>query len=166
MGIVCYGNIVRSQLLGIYIAAFLKKRGNKDIKVYSAGTAPDNEFPDTPIRIKEVEDKLKEKGISAKPKRTSWSPAVAKRLRASDVILVADQAIKEEVSEKLKDCSPSSVYTFYEFIGEGEIGLEDTYDYENKIQDMEKIEEAFTEIERIAKKAVGKLLYRKNHNRI
>jgi len=158
ISVVCYGNIARSQILGIYLNEFLKIAGFNDIEVYSAGTAPYETYPETPRLIKEVEDKLREIGINAKPERTPWSDEVRKKLELSDIILVADEERKKEVIERLDDNIPKySIYTFYEFIDEGEKDFEDTYDYEKRCQDPLKFERSFNELGRIARKIVVKL---------
>ncbi|MCK5282794.1 MAG: hypothetical protein KAK00_05275 [Nanoarchaeota archaeon] len=38
IGVVCFGNIARSQILGIYLRKYLSDKGSR-IRVYSLGTA-------------------------------------------------------------------------------------------------------------------------------
>ncbi len=159
IGVVCYGNIARSQILGIYLDRLLKEEG-LNIEVYSVGTAPYEAYPDTPIRIKEVEEKLKERGINVKPKRNYWNEKARKKLEISDIILVADEDRKKDIPERLGDKIP--IYKFYEFIGEQDKDFEDTYDYEKRCQDPVKFERCFDELERIARKAADKIKQMQN----
>ena len=128
-----------------------------NIRVYSVGTAPYEKYPNTPELIKEVEEKLKERKVYVKPKRNCWSDDSEKELKKSDVILAADKERKNEVISRLNDFPKDSVYTFYEFIGEGNKSFEDTYDYKNQRQDLLKFNMLFDELERIAIKIVNKL---------
>lgn len=163
IGVVCYGNIARSQVLGIYLKKFLNDEGINNVRVYSVGTAPYEAFPDTPVLIREVGEKLKERGVNSTPRRNSWTEESRKELGLSDIILVADEKRKKEVMGRLgykitRDC----VYTFYQFIGEGEKGFEDSYDYEKRRQDPVKFGKIFDELERIAKKAAERIKLMQN----
>ena len=158
--LVCYGNIARSQVLGIYLKKFLKDEG-LNIRVYSVGTAPYEKYPNTPELIKEVEEKLKERKVYVKPKRNCWSDDAEKELKKSEVILAADKERKMEVISRLKDFPKNSVYTFYEFINEGNKSFEDTYDYKKNRQNAVKFEKLFGELERIARKITQMI---KNNN--
>lgn len=157
VGVVCYGNIARSQVLGIYLNKSLKEIGIGNIKVYSVGTAPYEACPDTPKLIKEVEEKLRKRKIYVKPKRNCWSKRAETELKKSEVILAADKERKSEVISRLKDFPQDSVYTFYEFIGEGNKDIEDTYDYKRGCQDSVKFKGLFRELERIAGKIANRL---------
>ena len=84
IGVVCYGNIARSQILGIYINKFLKEAYINNIRVYSIGTAEYEAYPDTPIRIKEVKYKLKGRGVNVKPIRNFWTEEGQEQLETSD----------------------------------------------------------------------------------
>ena len=160
ISLVCYGNIARSQVHGIYLKKFLKDKG-LNVKVYSVGTAPYEKYPNTPELIKEVEEKLKERKIYAKPKRNCWSDDAERELKKSDVILTADKGRKMDVISRLKGFPQKSVYTFYGFVGEGDKSFEDTYDYSKNCQDPVKFEKLFDELERIARKI---MLIIKNNN--
>ena len=155
IGVVCYGNIARSQILGIYLDKFLKELGLNSIRVYSVGTAPYEAYPDTPIRIKEVEDKLRERGLDVKPRRNHWTEESKKQLALSDIIFVADADRKRDVLDRIGENIP--IYKFYEFVGEQDQDFEETYDYEKRCQDPVKFERCFDELERIAKKAANKI---------
>lgn len=156
IGLVCYGNIARSQVLGIYLKEHLKE-GGLNIRVYSVGTAPYEKYPNTPELLKEVEEKLKERKIYVKPKRNCWGKSAETKLKKSGIILAADKERKKEVISRLKKFSEDSVYTFYEFINEGDKGFEDTYDYKKNRQNPVKFERLFDELERIAIKIVDRL---------
>lgn len=165
IGLVCYGNIARSQVLGIYLIKFLNEAGINTIRVYSVGTAPYETYPTTPQLIKEVEEKLKERGVNIKPRRNHWTEESKKQLEFSDIILVADENRKKDVIDRLGDRIPrNNIYTFYQFIGEGEKDFEDSYDYEKGRQDPVKFSKIFDELERIAKKAADKIKQMQNHN--
>lgn len=155
IGVVCYGNIARSQVLGIYLKKFLNEAGLGRIEVYSIGTALYDEFPNTPSLISEVEEKLKERGVNIKPKRNHWTEEGKEKLCLSNIILVADENRKKDIVDRLGDKIP--IYRFYEFIGEGEKNFEDTYDYEKRRQDPVKFEGLFNELERIARKSTDKI---------
>lgn len=157
IGLVCYGNIARSQVLGIYLKKILNEKGITNVRIYSVGTAPYGKYPNTPELIKEVEEKLKERKIYAKPKRNCWSGEAEIELKKSDVILAADKERKMEVISRLRNFPQESVYTFYGFINEGSKSFEDTYDYKKNCQDPVKFEKLFDELERIAKKIVDRL---------
>ena len=100
IGVVCYGNIVRSQILSLYLKKFLREAGLNNIRVYSIGTAKYEAYPDTPIRINEVKDKLKERGVNANPKRNYWTEDGKKKLKLSNIILVADDDRKKDILER------------------------------------------------------------------
>ncbi len=165
VGVVCYGNIARSQILGIYLDKSLKDIGISGIRVYSVGTAPYEAFPNTPVLIKEVEEKLKERGVNFKPRRNHWTEESRRKLELSDIVLVADENRKRDVIDRIGDKIPRDrIYTFYQFIGEGEKGFEDSYDYEKRRQDPVKFGKIFDELERIAKKAAEKIRLMHNHS--
>ena len=157
IGVVCYGNIARSQVLGIYLKKFLNEEGIRNVRVYSVGTAPYEAYPNTPELIKEVKEKLKERGVFVKPKRNCWSDAAEMELKKSDVILAADKERKNDVISRLRGFPQDFVYTFYEFISEGDKSFEDTYDYKKNAQNPVKFGKLFDELERIARKIVNKL---------
>lgn len=163
IGVVCYGNIARSQVLGIYLDKSLKEIGIGNIRVYSVGTAPYEAFPNTSILIREVGEKLKERRINVAPRRNPWTEESRKELELSDIILVADENRKKEVTDRIRREIPRHhIYTFYQFIDEGEKGFEDTYDYEKRRQDPVKFGKIFDELERIAKKAAEKIKLMQN----
>lgn len=154
VGVVCYGNIVRSQILGKYLSIFLRDIG---IEVYSIGTAPYGVYPDTPIRIKEVEERLRKRGINVQVKRNHWTEEGERKLRLSDIILVADGGRKRDILERLGLEVATKLYKFYEFISEEDKDFEDTYDYEERCQDHIKFDRCFDELERVARKAAAKI---------
>ena len=165
VGVVCYGNIARSQILGIYLRECLARAGLSGIRVYSVGTAPYEAYPNTPALIREVKEKLKERGLNANPKRNHWTGEAKEQLELSDIILVADEDRKKEVIGRIGDKIPRGrIYTFYQFIGEGEKGFEDSYDYKNKRQEPVKFGKIFDELKRIAEKATDKIKSMQNHH--
>lgn len=158
VGVVCYGNIARSQVLSVYVEKFLKESRKKGAEIYSAGTALREAFPNEKILIKEVEEKLANREIKTKIKRNPWTKKVQNKLQTADLILVADSKIKKDLQAKLNGFNPKyGLHTFYGFIGEGEKDYEDTYDFKKKKQDPEKFGRLFDELERIAKVMVDKL---------
>ena len=110
-----------------------------------------------------MEEKLKERGVNVKPRRNHWTEESRRELELSDIVLVADEDRKKDVIDRTGDKIPRDrIYTFYRFIGEGEKGFEDTYDYEKRRQDPVKFSKIFDELERIAKKAAEKIKHMRN----
>lgn len=100
-----------------------------------------------------MEAKLRERGVNVKPKRNHWTEESKKQLELSDIIIVADEDRKRDILDRTGEKIPAeNVYTFYQFIGEGEKNFEDTYDYSKRCQDPIRFERCFDELERIARK--------------
>ncbi len=155
--ILCHGNIMRSQVLGLYLrhyASLLERR----IEVFSAGVADWDAYSGTDILLDEVYGELKSRKIDLKPIRNAWSREVEEKTRTADVVLVADMSVKQEVAGKMgnADCI-AKIHTFYSFILEGDKSFEDTYDHKKKQQDPIKFKKAFSELDRIARKVIKRL---------
>lgn len=153
--LICYGNILRSQVLEQYLR-FYSKQMNKNINFYSAGIAKLEEFPNTKELLKEVHQELQKREITSSLKRNPWSKEVEKRITTTDIVLVADNEIKRKVIDRMNNrITKDKVHTFYEIISEGEIDFQDTYDYEKKKQDPKRFQDAFDELDRIARKMLS-----------
>lgn len=150
--LICYGNILRSQVLEQYLR-YYSKRQNSDIEFYSVGIADWEEFPDTQILLEEVRKELKKRNIPCSLERKSWSDEATKKIQSADIILFADNGVKDTVFERMDNkINKETAYTFYEMISEGEKNFEDTYDYENNRQDPVRFRHAFDELDRISRK--------------
>ncbi len=155
--LICYGNILRSQVLEQYLRHYSKQINTK-IKFYSAGIAKQEEFPNTKELLKEVHQELQEREILSSLKRNPWSKEVEQSLVTADIILVADNEIKRKVLDRMNSrITKEKVHTFYEIISEGEIDFQDTYDYIKKKQDPKRFKDAFDELDRIALKMLRSL---------
>lgn len=149
---VCYGNILRSQVLEQYLRFYSNQKG-LNINFFSAGIAKWQEFPDTAELLEEIYHELDARGIPCVLHRNEWNENVEKAIKRADVIICADKNIKSAVSERLNNnVNPEKLHTFYSFISEGEKDFHDTYDYEKKRQDPIRFRNAFNELERIAVK--------------
>ena len=148
--IVCYGNILRSQVLEQYIRHHARLRG-LSIKINSAGIASPDEVPDRERRFDEISKELKKRSIGHVLHRNPWSDVVERTIMEATTVFCADLHVKETVLERMGDSfDKSKVMSFYEAINEGEQDFEDTYDYELKRQDPVRFRNAFDELERIA----------------
>ncbi len=155
--IICYGNILRSQVLEQYLKYYSKQRNIK-IKLHSAGVAKLDEFPNTKELLSEIHQELTKRNIPSSLKRNTWSKDIEQKIITADIILVADNKIKSSVIERMNNqISKEKVYTFYEVILEGEIDFQDTYDYKKKKQNPKRFQAAFNELDRIAKKILSNL---------
>jgi len=148
--IVCYGNILRSQVLEQYIRHHARLRG-LSIRVDSAGIADPDEFPDRDRLFGEISRELNKRSIGHSLHRNPWSDEVEMTIMESTHVFCADLHVKETVLKRMRDdFDKSKVMSFYEAINEGEQDFEDTYDYELKRQDPVRFRNAFDELERIA----------------
>lgn len=155
--IICYGNILRSQVLEQYLRYYSKK-GNIKIKLHSAGVAKLEEFPNTKELLSEIYQELTKRNIPSSLKRNTWSKDIEQKIITADIILVADNKIKTSVIEKMNNqINKEKIYTFYEIILEGEIDFQDTYDYKKKKQNPQRFKAAFNELDRISKKILSNL---------
>jgi len=70
-------------------------------------------------------------------------------------MLAADADIKSVILSRMEGTfNKKKVYTYYEFIEEGEKSFEDTYDHIYKRQDPERFKASFNELDRIAEKTI------------
>ncbi|HOP11117.1 MAG TPA: hypothetical protein PK629_06475 [Oscillospiraceae bacterium] len=150
--IICYGNILRSQVLEQYMRYYTERQGIK-LELYSVGIAAYEQYPDTPQLMEEVYRELRKRIETDPLRRNPWSEEAEKKITGADVVLVADAQVKEEVFKRMGGrIDREKVYTFYEMISEGEKDFPDTYDYELNRQDPVRFRDAFDELGRIAKK--------------
>lgn len=155
--VICYGNILRSQVLEQYLRHYIKIHGI-DLNINSAGVAHPNEFPDTEVLLSEIAEELDSRSIEHDLERTPWGLEVEKHIIGTDKIICADNNVKSTVIDRMNGkIDHAKISTFYESINEGETDFEDTYDYENKRQDPIRFAKAFDELERIAKKMLSTL---------
>ena len=153
--LICYGNILRSQVLEQYLRHYAKL-WDVQITFYSAGIAKWDEFPNTGDLLVEVHHELQKREIVHSLQRNAWSNEVENRIISADIVLCADSSVKNKVLERMNDrISTEKVFTFYNKISEGEINFEDTYDYEKKRQYPVRFHNAFDEIDRIAQKSLA-----------
>lgn len=153
--IICYGNILRSQVLEQYLRHYSELWDVK-IKFESAGIAGWHEFPDTEKLLDEIRQELKKREIPCSLQRNAWDRKIEKKVISADIIICSDKKIKATVLERMNhQINNEKISTFYEIISEGEIDFQDTYDYAKKRQDPNRFRNAFDELDRIAKKIIG-----------
>ncbi|MDX1357875.1 MAG: hypothetical protein R3232_03490 [Clostridia bacterium] len=153
--LICYGNILRSQVLEQYLIHHAIQQ-QINLNAFSAGIAGKEEFPDEDSLYEEISFELKKRGVPHLLHRNPWDSEVEEHIVSSDLIICADNHVKETVLYRMKNrISSNKVKTFYEAIFEGEKEFEDTYDYENKRQDPVRFKKAFDELERIAIKLLS-----------
>ena len=146
--IACHGNIVRSQVLHRYLERVLESR-DVQADLYSCGIAPLEAYPNADALLRDVQGTLNERGFTVVLKRTAWGSEAAKRVEESDLVLVADNVIRGEILSRV-DVAPDKVFSFYEFIGEGQRDYVDTYNHDQGRQDADRYHQAFDELGRIA----------------
>lgn len=155
--LICYGNILRSQVLEQYLRHYAGL-WEIDKDFFSAGVASADEFPDKEILYDEISTELDKREIPHSLNRNPWDSLVEYKASEADVVICADAHVRAEVLKRM--CSridKNKVLTFYESISEGEVDFEDTYDYENNRQDPIRFAKAFDELDRIARKILVKL---------
>jgi len=153
--LICYGNILRSQVLEQFLRHY-SALWNLNIIFYSAGIAKQEEFPNTNELLEEVRQELHKRDILCSLRRNAWSKEVEERIITSDIVICADNEVRTKALERMNlRISKEKVYTFYEYISEGEIDFQDTYDYENNRQDPKRFRNAFDELDRIARKILS-----------
>jgi len=154
--VICYGNILRSQVLEQYLRHY-SILWNIDINFYSAGVAKQDEFTNEDSLLKEISQQLLKRKIKHSLQRNPWNKKVEEKVLAADIVIFADNKVKKIALEKIKgQINKEKVFTFYELILEGEKDFQDTYDYENKKQDPIRFKNAFDELDRIASKMLFK----------
>jgi len=152
--VVCHGNILRSQVLEKYLKHYSEMNSVK-LKLYSAGIAEWEAYENTEDLLQEVEKELNKRGLLVTLKRNIWNKEVEKQILDADFVLAADADIKTVILSRMEGSfSKEKVYTYYEFIDEGEKSFQDTYDHILKRQDPVRFEASFNELARIAEKAV------------
>lgn len=155
IGLVCHGNIARSQILHHCLEHALRRRG-LDIDVFSCGTAPEAAYPNAPQLLAEVEDELHRRGLMVTVERTSWSETAAEQLRACDWVLAADRMRRADILTRT-GLDPNRVQLFYAFIGGGDKDFTDTYEVALGRQDAERFARCFDELQRIAEQIAKRL---------
>jgi len=154
--LICYGNILRSQVLEQYLRHYANL-WDIQVNFYSAGIAKWDEFPNTKELLGKVLQELDKRDISCSLQRNAWSKEVENNIIAADIVLCADTTVKKKVLKRMNNrIDNEKVSTFYNKISEGEIDFEDTYDYEKNRQDPIRFQHAFDEIDRIAEKLLVK----------
>ena len=150
VGVVCYGNILRSQVLASYLRAGMTAH-NCNFQVFDAGICenPEIEFRNARQALTEVEMQLHERGLVVRLHQTTWSLQVARQLSDCSLILAADLHVRNILNQRLPDPHPP-IYGFYELIGEGNREFQDTYDYEQQAQRRDTFEQSFDELARVA----------------
>lgn len=153
--LICYGNILRSQVLEQYLKHYTKLF-NIDIHISSAGVAKWEEFPNTKELLLEVQEELNNRNIANSLNRNAWSNEVEAKIVKSDIVICADSSVKQMVTERMNGrINLEKISTFYNRISEGEVDFQDTYDYEKNRQDPIRFRNAFDELDRIAKKILS-----------
>jgi protein-tyrosine-phosphatase len=155
MGIVCHGNIARSQVLHHYLDREVRAR-NLPVTLTSCGTAERDAYDSVEELLADVGDALRKRGVEPRVERTWWSEEARKQLLGADWILAADEDRKQDLLDRLDD-RQGEVSLFYAFIGEGEVDFVDTYDHDQGFQNEDRFEACFSELERIAVKVAERL---------
>lgn len=151
IGLVCKGNIFRSQVFEHFLRSKIK---DKNLEIFSCGVLPKVAFPEEKILLNEVKEELVKRGINVYPIRTPWSNETREMLKKADLILTATLEIKNFI---IKNTKNKNIKTFYEFIGEEEKDFEDPFNYQIRKQDPKKFKRGFIEIERLAELTANKL---------
>ncbi len=97
--LICYGNILRSQVLEQYLRHYAKLY-NLQIDFYSAGIAKWDEFPNTKELLIEVRQELDKRDVSCSLQRNAWSNEVEDRIITADTVLCADTSVKNMVNNE------------------------------------------------------------------
>ena len=104
--IICYGNILRSQVLEKYLRHYSKQKKLK-LNIYSAGVSQWSEFKRASKLLKEVKAELKKRNIvcflrnkidyfgadgqpDRKRKSKSWNSKTEKEISNADIVLASD----------------------------------------------------------------------------
>lgn len=150
VGVVCYGNILRSQVLAAYLRAGMTAYPC-EYQVYDAGISdqPQVDFPEVKRTLQEVEEKLQARGLVVRLRQTTWNGEVIRSLMRCNLILAADAEVVRFLHHRLPATHPPT-YHFYELLDEGKRDFQDTYDYQQHRQKPQAFEASFDELERIA----------------
>lgn len=155
IGIICKGNILRSQVLQQYLQRNFRI-ANIPEEVFSCGISEDS-YENEHELLREVEKELQARGILATLSRRKWDQQVAKMVSKCGILFVPDRETMQQVIKKSGD-SESKMNLVYRFINEGDKDFADTYDYTNKRQDPVLFKMSFGELERIAELIFNKLM--------
>ena len=71
-----------------------------------------------------------------------------------DIILTATTDIKKFL---IKEINNKKIQTFYEFVGEKEKEFEDPFDYKERKQNKEKLQEGFNKLEILSEMIINKI---------
>jgi protein-tyrosine-phosphatase len=157
IGVVCHGNVARSQVLHLYLCE-LADRASVPLDLFSCGTAPLDAFPGIDRMLADVQSELRRRGLERRVVRNVFDDEARQHLLSSDLVLVADRERRQELIVLLDGRLPAEkVQLFYEFIGEGPKDFVDTYDAEKGAQDPKRFANCFDELERIAGQAIEKI---------
>jgi protein-tyrosine-phosphatase len=155
MGIVCHGNIARSQVLHHLLAREVEARG-LPVELFSCGTAEAEAYDNVPALLEEVSGLLRTNGVKPAVERCHWTEDARKHLLGSDWILAADEDRQQDLIDRLPSRS-NDIALYYDFIGEAPKGFIDTFDHQKGRQDPERFAACFQELQRIAGKAALRL---------
>jgi protein-tyrosine-phosphatase len=160
VGVVCYANILRSQVLAAYLRVYAA-RFDCQYRVIDAGvcSVPSRDIPRPDVELERVEGRLRRRGLAVRLVQSTWSDDVAYQLSDCVLILAADGQVRRALASRLPSPQPA-LYGFYEFIGEGDRDYQDTYDYERQLQRPLDFERSFDELKRIARAATPVLAER------
>ena len=153
--LICHGNIARSQVLEHYLRQRLAQL-DVDAALFSCGTAPAEAYAHADALLRDVQEQLDQRGVDAVVERTPWSAQVAETVSQSDVVLVADEARRQDVLTRT-GMESSRVFLFYEYIGEGSVDFVDTFDHAKGRQDPARYARCFDELARIADLAAARI---------
>lgn len=154
IGLVCHGNIARSQILHHYLVQYAQAAGWK-LEVFSCGTASKEAYPEATQLLAQVQRELARRGVEGRVIRHVLDQNAIEQLKTANYILAADRAIRDDLWSVLKRAEDrDKVQLFYEFIGEGTRDFVDTYDPQIQGQDPARFAACFDELERIAGRMV------------
>jgi len=154
IGLVCHGNIARSQILHHYLVQYAAEAGWA-LEVFSCGTAPEEAYPNAAELLDQVQHELDRRGVHGRVTRNVLDRPALDELRKAQRVLVADRAIRDDIQQAFTHKEErEKVWLFYECIGEGAKDFVDTYDPQNHAQDPARFSACFDELERIASRIV------------
>lgn len=139
-----------------YLDRLLNANSLKRVDLYSCGIA-EFDYKNESKLLTDVQQMLYNRGLDVSIIRNKWSMSAAGIIDKSELVLVADHEVKEELLKKIK-FAMNKIYLFYEFIGEGNKGFNDTFDYSRNKQNRLQFQKSFNELERIANLAARIIL--------
>ena len=149
IGLVCKGNIFRSQVLEHYL-----KYKMPALEIFSCGILLKEDIPEEKKLLNEIKIELSKRGIHTNPKRKSWSKEVKEKLKGMDIILTVTIDIKKFL---IKEINNKKIKTFYEFIEEKEKEFEDPFDYKERKQNKKKLQEGFNKLDILSEMIINKI---------